>query len=178
MNVCLVFLCASGRSETNLMFRYTTKQWYTEENPRKWSIDSRCIKPSLYSSFKNSRDVSDIYFYIYVFNLLHDKSEFRNKLWILYSTNITFDQSTLRLAQWLGHLKSKKRVGPESIPHNSNSMLRPTCAFFMTPPPFFSTCNITSNYCLFVCSLTALCPVQEFFSYMETSPLPMKGCKI
>jgi hypothetical protein len=25
---------------------------------------------------------------------------------------------------------------------------------------------------------TVLNPTQEFFTYMETSPLPMKGCKI
>jgi hypothetical protein len=25
---------------------------------------------------------------------------------------------------------------------------------------------------------TVLCPAQEFFTYMDTSPLPVKGCKI
>jgi hypothetical protein len=33
-------------------------------------------------------------------------------------------------------------------------------------------------FILFVCLFTVLSPAQEFFTYMETSPLPVKGGKI
>jgi hypothetical protein len=40
---------------------------------------------------------------------------------------------------------------------------------------------VQSNACNFLCSSTlfaVLCPAQEFFAYMETSPFLVKGCKI
>jgi hypothetical protein len=31
---------------------------------------------------------------------------------------------------------------------------------------------------IYICLFTVLRPSQEYFTYMETSPLPVKGCKI
>jgi hypothetical protein len=47
-------------------------------------------------------------------------------------------------------------------------------------PPNRSVYNVNVGNYKFVCLFTVLRPAQEFFTYMETSPLPMKakGCKI
>jgi hypothetical protein len=41
-----------------------------------------------------------------------------------------------------------------------------------------NTCIVIITYRLIDWIFTVLRPAQEFFTYMETSPLPVKGCKI
>jgi hypothetical protein len=41
----------------------------------------------------------------------------------------------------------------------------------------YSCCTVHVN-CSIITLFTVLRPTQEFFTYMETSPLPLKGCKI
>ena len=38
-------------------------------------------------------------------------------------------------------------------------------------------CEIILNVCLFVCLFGVFPPTREFLTHLETSPLPVKGCK-
>ena len=44
-------------------------------------------------------------------------------------------------------------------------------------PVFFYDYRVIMFVCLFVCMFVVLRPTLEFFTYMETSPLPVKGFK-